>query len=329
MNNSPKTLSICIPTYNRAPFLKDCLESVLAASDKCRDRIEIVISDNAGTDNTLQVVEEFRERYEFIRYNRNNENVFDENFFIAASLATSDYIWIFADDDKMEKEAINEVLSVIDNGHNLIICNYSIWDRDLKAVIKARRYSYKTDMRFYDSNRLLQTFGIGLQFISSIIIKKDVFFRLPESEYAPLHEYGCSFLFSVYNGIRTDLDAVFISKPLVRYRGANSPLSVMNRWYKVFAAGSTLLLNQLERKGYSSRAVHAAKCKVLRDYIMRDVSFRRRDKQNVQGIFRLILPCYKDCLFFWLVVAPMLISPRFLITFANKCLLLRQKLRTT
>jgi glycosyltransferase involved in cell wall biosynthesis len=329
MNNPPKKLSICIPTYNRASCLEDCLNSILAASDKCRDRIEIVISDNAGTDNTKQVVEQFRERYEFIRYSRNNKNVFDENFFITASLATGDYIWIFADDDKMEKEALNEVFSAIDNDHNLIICNYSIWDRDFKSVIKARRYNYKTDMRFCDSNRLLQTFGIGLQFISSIVIKKDVFFRLPEAEYAPLHEYGCSFLFSVYSGIRTDLDAIFISKPLLRYRGSNSPLSVMNRWYKVFATGSTLLLNQLERKGYSSQAVHIAKRMVLRDYIMRDISFRRRDKQNVQGIFRLIVPYYKDCLFFWLVVAPMLISPRFLITFANKCLLLHRKLRTT
>jgi abequosyltransferase len=44
-------LSICIPTYNRSQYLKQALETYVsnAAFD---DEVEIVISDNASTDNT-------------------------------------------------------------------------------------------------------------------------------------------------------------------------------------------------------------------------------------------------------------------------------------
>ena len=318
MNVANKTLSICIPTFNRASYLRECLESILTSASKYLDHIEIVISDNASTDNTKHVVQGFQDRYSYIRYNRNEENVFDENFFIAASLAKGDYIWIFADDDKMEKGTINEVLSAIDKGHNLIICNYSIWNKDLTKKIKETRYGLKLDMNFHDSNKLLRTFGIGLQFVSSIIIKKDIFLKLPESEYTPFHEYGCSFLLSVYSGIRTYLDAIFISRPLVRYRGFNSNLSETDKWYKYFATGSTLLLEQLQRKGYSSRAIYAAKHKVLKEYIMHDISYRKGNSKSLEGIFRLMLPLYKRYWFFWIIITPMIFAPRSFIWVGNK-----------
>lgn len=56
-------LSICIPTYNRAEYLSKTLESLV--SQKCwpSPEVEIVISDNASTDNTAQVIAEYQARY--------------------------------------------------------------------------------------------------------------------------------------------------------------------------------------------------------------------------------------------------------------------------
>ena len=45
-------VSICIPTYNSEKYIKDCLESVINQSYK---NIEIIISDNNSTDNTLVI----------------------------------------------------------------------------------------------------------------------------------------------------------------------------------------------------------------------------------------------------------------------------------
>jgi glycosyltransferase involved in cell wall biosynthesis len=51
-------LSICIPTYNRATYLKICLDSIMQQMHTDYP-IEIIVSDNFSTDNTLNVVSEF------------------------------------------------------------------------------------------------------------------------------------------------------------------------------------------------------------------------------------------------------------------------------
>ena len=45
-------LSICIPTYNRLPFLKELLPAILGQVDSGRAEVEVVVSDNASTDDT-------------------------------------------------------------------------------------------------------------------------------------------------------------------------------------------------------------------------------------------------------------------------------------
>ena len=302
-------LSICIPTYNRARFLVESLDSVLKSAKGFEDRIEIIISDNAGTDNTKEVIERYLNKYPFIRYNRNEKNVFDKNFFIAAGLARGEYFWIFGDDDKMEEEAIYRIMKKIDLDYNLIICNYSVWNKDMVKVIKFANYNFNHDCDFNNSDKLIKNFGIKLQFISSIVIQKEVFLSVGEPECACFHEYGGSFLFALYSGIQRGLKGVLISKPIIRYRGFNSDLAGVERWYKYFSTGSALVLRALKEKGYSTWAVYRAKNGVLLDYIAKDISFRKHNGQDIKRVFGLIQPYYKFHLYFWAVIAPLIFMP--------------------
>jgi len=75
-------LSICIPTYNRAEYLNNTLNSIVV-----QDRfintfdVEIVISDNCSSDVTPQIVKKYLEVFpDKIRYFRNEVNIFDRNF---------------------------------------------------------------------------------------------------------------------------------------------------------------------------------------------------------------------------------------------------------
>ena len=56
-------LSICIPTYNRAEYLKKTLESIVWQRDFLSKDVEVVISDNCSTDDTASVVAKFVEKY--------------------------------------------------------------------------------------------------------------------------------------------------------------------------------------------------------------------------------------------------------------------------
>ncbi|MEH7481002.1 glycosyltransferase [Neobacillus drentensis] len=55
----PDLVSVIIPTYNRAHFLEECLDSII---DQTYPHYEIIIVNNASTDNTLEVIEYWKEK---------------------------------------------------------------------------------------------------------------------------------------------------------------------------------------------------------------------------------------------------------------------------
>ena len=61
-------VSVTLVTYNSGRFIKRCLESVLAQK---YPNIEIVIVDNASTDGTIDILEQFEDRCR-ISYNDKN-----------------------------------------------------------------------------------------------------------------------------------------------------------------------------------------------------------------------------------------------------------------
>jgi glycosyltransferase involved in cell wall biosynthesis len=66
--NSP-LISIIIPTYNQAHFLKECLDSIRAQS---YDRWEAIVINNYSTDNTIAVIESCQdERIRTINFHNN------------------------------------------------------------------------------------------------------------------------------------------------------------------------------------------------------------------------------------------------------------------
>lgn len=89
-------LSICIPTYNRADVLKKSLESYVT-NRHFDEEVEIIISDNASTDNTKEVGEYYSSKYSNIFYYRNSENIRDKNFPLALDRGTGKYLKLMKD----------------------------------------------------------------------------------------------------------------------------------------------------------------------------------------------------------------------------------------
>lgn len=80
-------VSICIPTYNRASYLKKCLDSLVCQPEFQRGLVEIVISDNDSTDKTEEMAKAYQMEHENIAYYKNKSNVLDQNFLLAISRA--------------------------------------------------------------------------------------------------------------------------------------------------------------------------------------------------------------------------------------------------
>ena len=100
-------LSICIPTYNREVFLKDCLESL--KSSWCSD-IEIVVSDNASTDGTLAMLEGYARQLP-LRWQQQATNLgFDRNCAAVVSMARGRYCWLLGSDDCIAEGALAQIM---------------------------------------------------------------------------------------------------------------------------------------------------------------------------------------------------------------------------
>lgn len=113
METRQPILSICIPTYNRSTFLREALENITKNVAFNNQEIEIVISDNASTDDTEIVANEFCQQYPNIKYFKNKENIRDKNFYLSLSRARGKYVRLFNDTLRFNDEALSFMLSVI------------------------------------------------------------------------------------------------------------------------------------------------------------------------------------------------------------------------
>lgn len=80
MNDSTPLVSICISTYNRAPQIEKCLDSLVKLPEFNTDKVELVLSNNGSTDNTKEVCRRYVEQYPKIIYLENKENIAVHNF---------------------------------------------------------------------------------------------------------------------------------------------------------------------------------------------------------------------------------------------------------
>lgn len=67
-------VSFVVPTYNVAPFLGDCLRAIF--SQTATNEYEVIVVDDASTDNTPEIVQQFEDaRLTYIRHTHNQGHV--------------------------------------------------------------------------------------------------------------------------------------------------------------------------------------------------------------------------------------------------------------
>lgn len=113
---SKPIVSICIPTYNRAMCLQECLSQTLAFQGA---GIEVIVSDNASEDDTRKIVSSFNDPR--LKYFHNEENIgFVMNFFRALSHAEGEWVLFLSDEDYAVN--LGELLDTLSNIEDGVVC---------------------------------------------------------------------------------------------------------------------------------------------------------------------------------------------------------------
>ena len=104
----PPLFTIGIPTYNRSALLRAALAS---ATSQTWDSLEILVSDNASTDDTSEVV---RQSVRPVRYLRNPSNLgAPRNFANLVESARGEYFAFLQDDDLLHSEFVAKAIDAL------------------------------------------------------------------------------------------------------------------------------------------------------------------------------------------------------------------------
>lgn len=111
MTEDTPLVSIGLPTYNGARFLREALDSLIAQD---YPNLEIVVSDNASTDATHDIVREFASRDSRIRVIRHDANIgAPANFNLVFREAAGSFFMWAADDDRWAPSYVRACLDAL------------------------------------------------------------------------------------------------------------------------------------------------------------------------------------------------------------------------
>jgi glycosyltransferase involved in cell wall biosynthesis len=111
-------VSIGLPVFNGEKTIHKTIEAVLSQT---LTNFELIISDNASTDNTSNICKEYKKKDKRVRYIRQENNIGPwRNFNFVLNKATCNYFVWTAADDCMSNNYLENNIKVITNNNNCI-----------------------------------------------------------------------------------------------------------------------------------------------------------------------------------------------------------------
>lgn len=108
MTISPPLVSVVIPVYNRRDYLEECVRSALGQTFK---HLEVIVSDNASTDGTLDICRRLAAEDSRVKVFRNAENVGPvKNWLAGLTEATAPITKILFSDDTLDATFLERTL---------------------------------------------------------------------------------------------------------------------------------------------------------------------------------------------------------------------------
>lgn len=123
-----KLLTIAIPTYNRCEYLRQLVPALWSQVNAYRDLVDIIVSDNASTDDTAAVMATLREKGCDFRYIRRPANIgMDGNFTETLATVETRYCWLLGDDDVPVSGTLPSVLEALSQVQPDLLYLQSAW----------------------------------------------------------------------------------------------------------------------------------------------------------------------------------------------------------
>lgn len=311
--NTEYILTIAIPTFNRKDALRKALMSIEA--NNISDRIEVIVSDNASTDGTKRMMEEFK----WVKYYENDINLgFDRNFMNCYDKANGNYVWLLGSDDILTSNAVNSVLDFLDSNGNLgliYLNNLLFVEKNGHYYESKPYYSGKNNRVLNDQNEFISVTRGRITFISCMILRKELVYRVsrPEDFFGTAFIHTCIYFESMYN---SGFDYGIVSDLCVKGNFSEGDATLdkdVSRYLEVFSANEKYVYCDLGVKyGYSEKLMkHIFINDVRRNLTTTIIKAKARGLEDISETFwGKVYPAVKSFPSSWFTIFPAYLMPR-------------------
>lgn len=138
-------VSVIIPNFNHANFLKQRIDSVLGQTF---GDIEVVLLDNCSTDHSREIMESYRydRRIRHIEYNTVNNHSPFKQWKRGIELTGADVIWIAESDDFADEDFLSVLLPEIRDNEKLGIAYCQSWNVNENSQITGNWKAHTDDL---------------------------------------------------------------------------------------------------------------------------------------------------------------------------------------
>ena len=196
-------VTVVIPTYNKAEYILEAMESVLV-QDYPQGNIEIIVIDDGSTDETIKKLEKYTNKIKYIHQENSGKALAVRR---GIEESSGEYIFNLDPDDKFIQGKIRKVVRVFVEDKEVLHVGHPViyWQPDkgaeriekLPAFISGKKRKGSEIIRFFMRNNCF--FGGGSSFagradiLKKIAIYKDMGFSVDAYMVYFLMSKGCSY----------------------------------------------------------------------------------------------------------------------------------------
>lgn len=220
-------LSIIVPVYNTAPYLRPCIDSVLS---QCFTDFELLLVDDGSSDGSGDVCDRYAQRDSRVRvFHKENGGVSSARN-LGLDYAKGDWIYFVDSDDEIFPGGLQTMVDCISDDVDLVLAGYERYDENgnldygiderivtLLSPQESVETLYERHGKYYD----FLTYGCIRLLRNSIIQKSQIRFS---TELANKEDT----LFLMQYVLKSNGKTRFTTTPVYRYKGRAD--SAMGKW---------------------------------------------------------------------------------------------------
>jgi len=305
------TLSIAIPVFNGEKNIGATLESLL---EKIPRDVEIVVSDNASTDQTTHILKVYQEGYPtFLKVFRNEENLgYDQNVDLLFERANGRYVWLLGCGEKIKEGAIQTIISEIQaEDFDVAVVNFDIFSESTGRLEKTPGFQLFETRRIYRAD----DFSIPryCPAVSANLVRRSAWLTAAKT---PLIESGWCHVERIFNiiGHSEFRCSLYIGQPcFTLFRDRDGWWTKPGSYLLLLLLRHINILKSLPARGIGIDVARCLELKHSRWALLRALIQSKSYGLHLSAaLLKKLVVLFWRAPFFWLLVLPCLFVPSFI-----------------